>query len=126
MSHTPTFFMSSSSTELITFLPNGFDLQGAGLNKVCGAMCAIKQHDKVIHMLPTDFPQSLCIVGLTLLHIICRNSQNNDLACVTGFSISVVKAAFRAMLQLQQKTFPPRKSLWCLVCTISIKRLAYL
>lgn len=89
-------------------------------------MCAIKKHDKVIHMLPTDFIQSLCIVGLILLHTIWRNSQNNDLACVTGFSISVVKAAFRAMLKLQQKTFPHHKSLWCLVCTISIKRLAYL
>lgn len=89
-------------------------------------MCAIKKHDNVIHMLPTDFPQSLFIVWLVIFHIIWMNSRNNDLVCVAGFSISVIKAAFRAMLKLQQKTFPRRKSLQYLVCTISIKRLTYL
>lgn len=126
MSPTPLCFVPSSSTEPIPFLPSGFGRQGADLNKVCDAMCAIKQHDNVIHMLPTDFPQSLCMAGLVIFHIIWMNSRNSDSVCIAGFSISVIKAALRAMLKLQRKIFPHRKSLQHLVCTISIKRLSYL
>lgn len=126
MSPTPLRFMPSSSTEPIPFLPNGFGWQGADLNKVCDAMCAIKQYDNVIHMLPANFPQSLCIAGLVIFHIIWMNSWNSDSICIAGFSISVIKAALRATLKLQRKIFPHRKSLQYLVCTISIKRLTYL
>lgn len=123
---TPLCFVPSSSTELILFLPNGFGWQGADLNKMCDAICAIKQYDNVIRMLPTNFPQSLCIAGLVIFHIIWMNSWNSDSVCIAGFSISVIKAALRAMLKLQWKIFPHRKSLHYLVCTISIKRLTYL